>query len=509
MAGCSDVYAPSETTDPNVPVDYGLTWFDEIALTRLMATHTTDVDTLGKMVNGVLQGGMGKGSARSVAEVPVITGVRKVTSIPPKSFTSGGVTGRSIAPESEEPVELYTFEVTDPVKETNGYILASNDNRIGNILAIVENGEFDDPEDPFTRMLHKNLEAYIDTTIAIYGTLTDADALAAFEKLRPREEGRKLISHWDEVKEYLSLGYYIDPIYDYMSDFQVVREPLITTKWNQNAPYNNYLNYALYLEGQTNKNYKAGCIPVALAQLVTYYQYMNPITPTVAAFNQPTIGSWNPKAGLWTGQYNWTSMKNVSTLTEGNTALVGQIGVLLYQIGKNLGVEYGSQTGLSLTINTTTYQASSTVLMSTLQAMGYNTGNGFRYVPYVENTPAGVAYRNTRKNTLDQGHPYFVVGVDENLGMGHAWLVDGYGTMTYYYEALIYPGSTTPIVVQILLSNDRMMVHCNMGNSIGNGWYIDGLFDVANMASFPGNDIGPDGSPDFSSYVNWMAPIPN
>jgi hypothetical protein len=242
---------------------------------------------------------------------------------------------------------------------------------------------------------------------------------------------------------------------------------------------------------------------------------MIPITPTVTAFNQPTIDSWNPKAGLWTGQYNWTAMKNISTLTEGNTALVGQIGVLLYQIGKNLNVDYRAEdTSLSFDLDTITNQISSTPLMNTLQAMGYTTGNGFQYVPYVDNTSAGTAYRTTRKNTLNQGHPYLLSGVDKqgstnpSQWIGHAWLVDGYGTMTYYCEALRHPSGTI-IEVEITLTNDRMMVHCNMGREIGNGWYIDGIFDVANMASFPGNDIGPDGVPDFSDYVNWMVSVPN
>jgi hypothetical protein len=270
LAGCSDIFTPPETTDFNGPVDGNLTWRGELALTRLMVSHTTDIETLEKMANSILQIDIGGGAARSVAKFPTITGVRKVTSIPAKSFSSDGEGARSVVAECEEPVELYTFEVTDVAQETTGYILASNDNRIGNILAIVENGEFDDPDNPFTEILHKNLEAYIDETIAAYETLTDADALAALEKLKPREEGRKLISHWDSVKDYLNSGFYIDPDYNYTSDFQVVKAPLITTKWNQTAPYSNYLNYALYLEGKTAKNYKAGCVPVALAQLVTY-----------------------------------------------------------------------------------------------------------------------------------------------------------------------------------------------------------------------------------------------
>jgi hypothetical protein len=335
LAGCSNIYTPTGPIDSTATTNDELTRFDYLALTRLTSSHTTDVGTLEKIAGSILQTSIGEGSARSVEPGRAITGVRKVTNIPAKSFISGGGADRSAIAESEEPVELYTFEVTNPAEETTGYILASNDDRIGNILAIVDNGKFDDPEDPFTEILHKNLENYIGTTIAAYETLTDADTLAALEKLNAQEEeGRALSSHWDVIQDYLKRGYVIST--NSVSDFKAVRSPLITTKWHQKAPYNNYVNYGLYKEGRKERSYAVGCVPLALGQLATYYQYMKPISPTIAAFNQPTIDGWNPKAGVWTGQYNWAAMKNVSTLSESNTAMAGQIGVLLYQIGKNL-----------------------------------------------------------------------------------------------------------------------------------------------------------------------------
>jgi hypothetical protein len=527
LAGCNDMFIPPDASDngssDSVPVasdGSDLTQRDYLALTRLTASHTIDMKTLEKMVSGILQISKDEDSARGVAATRTIIGVQKVTSIPSKSFSSGDPAARSAALEPEEPVELYTFEVADPVEETTGYILASNDNRIGNILAIVENGDFDEPENPFTEILHKNLEAYIDTTIAAYATLTDEDVLAALEKLNDREEERALASHWDIVKDYLKRGYVISST-SLSNNFKAVRSPFITTKWNQYAPYSNYVNYGLYKEGKKERTYVAGCVPVALGQLITYYQYMKPISPSVAAFNQPTINGWNPKAGVWTGQYNWAAMKNVSTLTESNTAMVGQIGVLLYQIGKNLGVEYKKEGTTSSPIpppNESTKQISAPAVMKTLQSMGYNTGNGFQYSTELENRRDGSTIYNyisqsTKKNTLNQGYPYLVYGIDKrgfsdkNLWGGHAWLVDGYGTMTQYAEKLSHPVTGDVKTVTVTLTN-CMMVHCNMGNPTGNGWYIDGIFDVGNMASLPGSSVAGKGAPDLSDFVNWMVPTP-
>jgi hypothetical protein len=526
LAGCTNAITftgepevtepdPVETNKPNPVSSDTLTRQDYLALSRLTTSQTTDVETLEKMVSGLLQSSKGSGSARSaVTSRSTINDVRKVTSIAAKSFSGGGGAARSITSESEEAVELYVFDITDPVENTSGYVLTSNDIRIGNILAIVENGEFDDPDDPFTAILHKQLENYIDRTIAEYAELTDEDVYAALEKLNEQEEGRLFLSHFDDIKSYLENGYVISPSTQH--DFAVVKAPLITTNWVQEAPYSNYLNYALYLEGKTSKDFVPGAASVALSQLVTYYGHMNSITPTVAPFNQPTISGWNPNAGVWTGQYNWAAMKNVSTLSATDTAMVGQIGTLIYQIGKNLGVTYdpGKAGGPSFEINLTTQNASSPTLMSTLQAMGYETGDGFKYAMDVETTSSGFSYTNhyisqyTKKSTLDQGHPYLIFG-GTTLATGPAgmlWLIDGYGTMTFYTEQLINLSTYEIIPVTLSLSN-ALMVHCNMGKS-SNGWYVDGIFDTGNMLKIPSNPTSSDFSYDFDLYVNWLAPIP-
>jgi hypothetical protein len=121
--------------------------------------------------------------------------------------------------------------------------------------------------------------------------------------------------------------------------------------------------------------------------------------------------------------------------------------------------------------------------------------------------------QSTKKNTLNQGYPYLVLGVDKNGSedstkwTSHVWLVDGYGTMTQYAEKLSHPVTKDVKTVTVTLTN-CLMVHCNMGNATGNGWYIDGIFDIGNMASLPGNSVPAKDAPDFSDYVNWIAPTP-
>jgi hypothetical protein len=162
-------------------------------------------------------------------------------------------------------------------------------------------------------------------------------------------------------------------------------------------------------------------------------------------------------------------------------------------------------------VDAKTYKMTSADIMNTLKAMGYNTGNGFQYSTFEEKGYSGSTIYNylpqsTKKNTLNNGYPYLVIG-NGNDG-GHAWLIDGYGTMTKYTEGLMHPITKDSKQVTVTLTN-CLMVHCNMGTSAGSGWYIDGIFDLGNMATkLPDSEVAPDSYPEFSEYVNWIAPTP-
>jgi hypothetical protein len=116
---------------------------------------------------------------------------------------------------------------------------------------------------------------------------------------------------------------------------------------------------------------------------------------------------------------------------------------------------------------------------------------------------------------MNNGYPYLVAGhtyaKDKNgndVLAGHMWLVDGYGTMTQYTEKLTHPTTKDSKQVTVILTN-CLMVHCNMGNGTGNGWYIDGIFDVGNMAlNMPNTTVASNKAPDLSINVYWIAPTP-
>lgn len=61
--------------------------------------------------------------------------------------------------------------------------------------------------------------------------------------------------------------------------------PLVRVKWNQNTPYNNMCNDNLEnFTYKDNGKYPAGCVAIAMAQILAYHHYPE------SAFNYIIIG---------------------------------------------------------------------------------------------------------------------------------------------------------------------------------------------------------------------------
>ncbi|MDR2394192.1 MAG: hypothetical protein LBD93_08575 [Treponema sp.] len=111
-------------------------------------------------------------------------------------------TAWSISVAEEYPVEIYEVTIGDTAGENAGFILASNDDRVGNFLAIAE-GSLTDTDNPFVEVLNANLNDYINTTISEYNAITDADIEAAIEKALEMDlvGARTLSTHWNGIAD--------------------------------------------------------------------------------------------------------------------------------------------------------------------------------------------------------------------------------------------------------------------------------------------------------------------
>lgn len=128
--------------------------------------------------------------------------------------------------------------------EQQGFVIVSGDDRTPAILGYSELGNFDDDNLP------PNMEVWLKNYV-------------------------------DQI-EYIQ-KYNIQPS---ISKRRTPREsisPMIKTKWNQTAPYNNDLPL------QDGKKCVAGCLPTAVAQMMYYYQYPLETSKDIPGFHASTI----------------------------------------------------------------------------------------------------------------------------------------------------------------------------------------------------------------------------
>jgi hypothetical protein len=200
-------------------------------------------------------------------------------------------------------VEIYELSVGQPGSDTEGFVLASNDARIGNILAIAE-GSLEEATEEFATVLNVNLQEYVDATIMEYNSITEAEIEAALEKaIAEKMEGsRALSNHWNSFD---FTGNWV--AYSYTSDFSIAKTPLLNTKWGQGTTgaysANNYV-YNNYVKSAKGYNYYVtGCGPTAIAQIIAYHNYIKP------------VASYRPAAFETLG-YTITNYANATSLSE-------------------------------------------------------------------------------------------------------------------------------------------------------------------------------------------------
>jgi hypothetical protein len=478
VAACS--FGPVTAPQPPVPTNQTINR-EYLALLKTQANHKLSADELQAVVDDLLnKPSAGRSAALSGSRV---TGVKKLA-LGEQRFASFGP-GRSAAKLEEEPVEVYEFAVGDPGGADESFVLACNDTRVGPILAHAEGSMGEGPEG-FNAVLQKGIEGYIAAIIFEYDSITGAEIDAAVEKaLKGQVEGARGVgtgssggSPWDIVDQYGGHAY---------TDFCQIVSPLLMTKWDQGGrgpytvggqAYNNLVKFYYDID-----NY-AGCNPTAIAQIIAYHNYIvpHPSAPLPAAFSDPQLG-------IWSGSFNLSQIRTMESIYNNNSAEAkAQVAMLMYYIGhKEIGnAIYFPDDGLT-SLGMSNARTAFERLGYTVTNYQDNNGNS---PTTITGTPDNftITYRTSPgiiKNALDNGRPILFAGYPQ-AGGGHAWVIDGYATMSF--RAIIWkyvaPGTVLPDTPFLLLSGDHVMVHCNLGwNGNKNGWYVYGLFDTSNPVS--------------------------
>jgi PKD repeat protein len=172
-------------------------------------------------------------------------------------------------------------------------------------------------------------------------------------------------------------------------------DPLIQTQWNQGYPYNEFCP----------NNSPAGCVAIAIAQLMKFYGY--PSHGLKEHFYHTTYGTLN--ADFKNTSYNWLEMPN--TVIDKNE----EIAKLIYHCGIAVDMNYSIDNGSGA--------STGAVVGALVDYFGYKKSSKNVLFTSQDTT----LWYELLMNELDDNHPIIYGGnTDINFGVGHMFLIDGY-----------------------------------------------------------------------------------
>jgi len=193
-----------------------------------------------------------------------------------------------------------------------------------------------------------------------------------------------------------------------------------TVEWNQWEP----ANLLMPTVPTENERSVCGCVPLAVAEIMTWFGYPAKGTGTVASYvtNSGTDQALTISAHELTTNYNWVGLQSLRTneqfreqCSNGDTTDLGwNAAHLLYDVGTLIQVNYGSE-GTGGNENRIASQFS--------EHMGYSRSVVKRSLSY------GYPAWKWDQLLVEQvnEHPVYYGGYDPNSGGGHAYVLDGYG----------------------------------------------------------------------------------
>lgn len=251
---------------------------------------------------------------------------------------------------AEQSLGYYVFNAED-----GGFVIVAGDDRMPDILGYSEQGYLD------LENLPNNMKGLLDYYHAIATRLNNRSATRA---TNTRRGARAAIS------------------------------PLITTQWDQGAPYNEMCP----LVGP-NQNLLTGCVATAMAQIINYNKWPQSETSTVAAYTTEGLQIFMPE--LMPRAFPWDKMDD------------RYIARLMLYCGQSVKMDYGGDNGQS--------GANDALVPKALRnVFGYSTLT--KYVlrsNYNDDEWESLIYTE-----LSENRPVFYGGFGSSGG--HAFVIDGY-----------------------------------------------------------------------------------
>lgn len=303
------------------------------------------------------------------------------------------------------------------VQYQNGWDIIAADKRGPLVIAMSDEGKFEASDTLIG--FYAYLEAqkqYLKSMRSVAEHDPDSEAYRFWSMLHPKNNSQaRLVG--DE-------GYW--QLYDTETE-TVTRESghLIPTRWGQNEPWNTFTPYN---SDDPETRCAVGCVAVAGAQML-YYLHQTLGCPQTMYTSAVCVGDNNNYTIIFSNETTsaWDNM--ALTIYDNSSARKKQSAILMAYVGNAVGMDYGSDSG-----------AKTKKLKDFFNGLGisctfenYNSTTAWNSL--INNMPVIISAK-----TLTDEFPFYG---------GHAWIMDGWKTVTtcytYYYGWLPTPQSGSTI----------------------------------------------------------------
>ena len=326
--------------------------------------------------------------------------------------------------------------------DSAGFAIICADDRVGcPILAYVGEGMLgEEVDNPGLAIVLSNMEDYLIGSIRQFEN--EKDSLRQKAEAQLQDDTSCLKSVYTGK-------------YNLISEESVA--PLIYTKWDQwPDPYNTYMPYY----PSTDSHAPAGCVAVATAQIMAYYEY--------------------PKS-LDGYTFDWKGMKVSPSAEEGKGKVTPQnrelVARLMQSIGKHVGMNYSyNESG-----------ANTATAVSWLGSLGYriaSSGYSWEIAKVFLDARAPLIMRGYSTKTVKKKK---ILGItvksNASYSDGHAWVVDGYKTTTikkYSYVVDSDKNITSTKYLSTSYSNSFLSINWGWG-ILSDEYYAAGCFASVNQ----------------------------
>lgn len=313
---------------------------------------------------------------------------------------------------------MYVFNFDDDA----GFAVVSANRATEELIAVTEQGNYIAGEETE----NEGFNMYMD--------MATAYVLDSFPKVGFPEPGPGTLMEYkaETVKDTISFG------------------PYITVRWGQEWPYNNYC-YTLIGE----KAY-AGCVAIAIAQIMSYYRYPERLLISYDYSNNIEYLSWE---NILQHKQSFYSLCACSTSSMSHH----QIAQLVRQIGCYVFMDYG---------------AVGDTIKGGSGAYSEDVYNALDYLGYKSDVFQLYSFEKVLSSLSSQKLIY--MRGQRPSGGGHAWVIDGAQQITTTRTEYTRPqGSPFWDILEQHIYVDKYN-HINWGwNGACNGYYLSTVFDTS------------------------------